>query len=214
MTENRFKEIMIDLSLMTVTPRYIGTDGNKIDLIYYDQLPYPYVTEYDPEDPHYIANILKTIKESPEIVRTGVTLGTLTGTGCAVSSDYNPSTDSYSIEVTIDSGNTTGIATINSSTALEHDNWYIQNFYAKTERRETVISSDTGNYAIDISGGDRINDRNGMPDGNHPSIISQFFVDDPTWISNTTFFLTFKNVIPGEKIKLDELELYKVTYQP
>ena len=212
MTENRFKEIMIDLSLMTVSPRYLGTAGNKIQPVYYDQLPYPYVTKYDTEDPYYIENILRTIKSSQEIVRTGVSLGTLNGTGCTVTSNYDSGV--YSFEIIIDAGNTTGIATINSGTALEYNNWYIQEFYAKTENVETIVSSDTGNLAIDISGGVRVNDRNGIPDGNHPSIISQYFIDDPTWLANQTMFLTFKNVKPGEKILISNFTLNKVTYQP
>ena len=216
--EQKFSKNLVDLAMQLIPPRYIGANGNKIKQIYYNQVEEGYVSPFDQGDPQIVKSILDWIKGT-EVVRSQVGLGAIVGTGCNVTSTNNGD-GTFNLEITVDSGNQTGLCEIDGDdNALSFNNWYLQEFYGKTDNQETIFSTNTGNYAMDICGG--LGEKRAgewqytNADGNHPSMICQYFIDDTHgWYELDRFQIAFRNVEPGQKIYLNNLSLYELTPAP
>ena len=212
--EQKFEKNLVDLVAMTIPPKYFGHVAQKLTDYYYKRIEPGYYTPYDPYDPQIIASIMDWVK-GPEVNRLQVGLGSFTGTGCTVSHTPGTHPDTIDLKIVVDQ-DVDNIHVSGSPASLDLDNWYIQEFWAETPRDEIIISSNTGNFAIDIAGGVVTNSgedrRYNKGDGNHPSLMCQRFINDTAGgITVDEFRVTIRNVKNGDVIYLKNLWLAKIT---
>ena len=217
--EEILNKTMLDMAMMVIPSKH--TSGNKKMYPYTNTIP-GYVPMYDSFDPYILRDSYEVIKNTPEYKRLELGLGAITVSGTHQIIEADQVTNSYKIQLDgalCDMNGDAAFPIPDSGDPLNPDGfWMIIEFTPKANNPDIIISSNVGNYQIDIAGGTsrRFGESHyDIMDGNHPVILPmRVFSPDISWIPVDHFGLTIKGGNPGDIVEIDNIRMYEVVYDP
>ena len=217
--EEILNKTMFDMSMMVIPSKY--TSGRKKMYPYTNTIP-GYVPMYDSFDPFILRDSYNVIKNNTDYRRLELGLGFITVSGTHQIIDADTSTNSYKIQLDGALCDMNGDAAFPIPDSGDVYNpgglWMIIEFTPKAENQDIIISSNVGNYQMDIAGGSsrKFDDpQYDIMDGNRQVIIPmRVFSPDIGWTPVDHFGLTIKGGNPGDIVEINDIKMYEVIYDP
>jgi len=214
--EEIFHKNMFDMSMMVI-PRKFTSRYNK--LYPYTNLVPGHIPQFDSFDPHFLTESYNWIKNNPNVQRLELGLGVITANGADII-ERDDVTNSYTFKMNGSLADVNGDATFTIPDSGDPNNpdgfWMILEFTPQADNPDIIISSNVGNYQMDIAGGtSRKWDKTqyDIMDGNHPVIIPmRVFSPDIGWVPVDHFGITIKGAKENDIVKVNNIRMYKVEY--